>query len=62
MDASHFLVAALTGITLVLLAWVEIRSRRNSAAQEGSATSNPLNEVEAPQDRRRARPWRPESP
>lgn len=34
MDASHIVVAALTGITLALLVWVEIRSRRNSAAEQ----------------------------
>ena len=44
MDASHIVVATLTGITLALLVWVEIRSRRNSAAeqqsQEGSAETD----------------------
>lgn len=53
MDASHFLVAALTGITFALLIWVEIRSRRNSAAQEESATLNAPIEVDAPQEKRR---------
>ena len=36
MDASHIVVVALTGITLALLVWVEIRSRRNSAAEQQS--------------------------
>ena len=34
MDASQMVVAVLTGISLALLVWVEIRSRRNSATQE----------------------------
>jgi hypothetical protein len=34
MDASHIVVAVLTGVSLALLAWVEIRSRRNSETQE----------------------------
>jgi hypothetical protein len=38
MDFSHLVVAALTGVTIVLLVWVEIRSRRNNAAQEQPPT------------------------
>ena len=38
MDASHIVVGGLTGITLILLVWVEIRSRRNSAIQEQTHT------------------------
>jgi hypothetical protein len=40
MDASQIVVAALSGISLALLVWVESRSRRNSATQEH--TSMPL--------------------
>jgi hypothetical protein len=32
MDASHILVGALTAISLAFLVWIEIRSRRNTAA------------------------------
>jgi hypothetical protein len=35
MDASHVVVSVLTLGTLGLLAWIEIRSRRNGAALEG---------------------------
>jgi hypothetical protein len=34
MDASHVLVGGLTAISITLLVWIEVRSRRNSAAQE----------------------------
>jgi len=37
MDASHIVVAGLTGISLALLIWVEIRSRRNSAQEQVAA-------------------------
>jgi len=33
MDASHILVGGLTAISIALLVWIEIRSRRNNAAQ-----------------------------
>jgi hypothetical protein len=33
MDASHILVGGLTAIAIALLVWIEIRCRRNSAAQ-----------------------------
>ncbi|HEU5401452.1 MAG TPA: hypothetical protein VFU86_08850 [Terriglobales bacterium] len=35
MDASHILVGGLTAVTLVLLIWIEIRSRGNTAAESG---------------------------
>lgn len=47
MDASHILVGGLTGISIALLVWIEIRSRRNAAAPEqnpvpaGSAEAQP---------------------
>lgn len=31
MDASHIVVGALTAMTVGLLVWIEIRSRRNRA-------------------------------
>ena len=34
MDASHILVGGLTAVTLGLLVWIELRSRRNTAMQE----------------------------
>jgi len=33
MDASHILVGGLTAIAIALLVWIEIRCRRNAAAQ-----------------------------
>jgi hypothetical protein len=34
MNASHILVGGLTAISIGLLVWIEIRSRRNSATEE----------------------------
>ena len=34
MDASHIVVGALTAVTVGLLVWIEIRSRRNRAAEK----------------------------
>lgn len=39
MDASHVMVGGLTAVTIVLLVWAEIRSRRNTAREEHKATS-----------------------
>jgi hypothetical protein len=36
MDASHILVGGLAAVTTALLVWIEIRSRRNTVAQESS--------------------------
>ncbi len=33
MDVSHIVVIGLTAISLALLIWIEIRSRRNSAGE-----------------------------
>lgn len=33
MDASHIVVGALTAVTVGLLVWIEIRSRRNRAVE-----------------------------
>ncbi len=33
MDASHIVVGVLTAVTIGLLVWIEIRSRRNRAAE-----------------------------
>ncbi len=38
MDASHILVGGLTAISIALLVWIEIRSRRAAEAPE----QNPL--------------------
>lgn len=40
MDASHIVVAGLTGISLALLVWVEIRSRRNCAQEQAVTPGN----------------------
>ena len=34
MDASHVVVGALTAVTVGLLVWIEIRLRRNRAAEK----------------------------
>jgi len=34
MDVSHILVGGLTAISIALLVWIEIRSRRNAAVPE----------------------------
>lgn len=58
MDASHILVGGLTAISLALLVWMEIRSRRNAAEPErnpapaGSAEGQP-----PPHKDRRRRRW-----
>lgn len=50
MDVSHILVGGLTAISIALLVWIEIRSRRNAAEPEqndapsGSAEAQPLTE------------------
>lgn len=33
MDASHIVVGALTAVTVGLLVWIEIRSRRNRVVE-----------------------------
>lgn len=49
MDASHILVGALTAIAFSWLVWVEIRSRRNTAAQpEQQSVPLPLAEAQPP--------------
>jgi hypothetical protein len=57
MDASHFLVGGLTAIFVALLIWIEIRSRRNIAAQEQNEPPRvPLSEVKpTPKNRSRER-------
>jgi hypothetical protein len=39
VDVSHILVAGLTGMSVALLVWVEVRSRRNRAAQSENPVS-----------------------
>ena len=39
MEVSHILVAGLTGMSVALLVWVEIRSRRNRAAHPRNPVS-----------------------
>ena len=59
MDASHILVGGLTAISIALLVWMEIRSRRDSAAREQNpAPSDSANAQPPPQEenlRRRRR-------
>lgn len=52
MDASHILVGGLTAISIALLVWIEIRSRRNTTAQEQNPVPEGLQEVQPPRKRR----------
>lgn len=49
MDASQIMVGGLTTISIALLVWMEIRSRRNSAATEQNAPSNSADPEPPPQ-------------
>ena len=42
MDASHILVGGLTAISLALLVWMEIRSRRNAGRTRAEPCSSRL--------------------
>jgi len=56
MDASHILVGGLTAISIALLFWIEIRSRRNAEAPEQNTPLVDSDEAQpAPQNRDRAR-------
>lgn len=53
MDGSHILVGGMTAITIALLVWIEIRSRRNTGAQtEQESGSVALAEAQAPPKKR----------
>lgn len=39
MDASHIMVGGLTAVTLALLVWIEIRSRRGTAEKATQSVS-----------------------
>lgn len=55
MDVSHFMVGGFTAVAIAFLVWAEIRSRRNTEAQEG-AVSIPAPEPEQPmKDTRKGR-------
>ncbi len=41
MDASHIVVGVLTAVTLALLVWIEMRSRRQRAAETAGTTDVP---------------------
>ena len=41
MDASHILVGGLTAISLALLVWMEIRSRRNARPNQSGTLLQP---------------------
>lgn len=54
MDASHLLVGGLTAISVALLVWIEIRSRRNTPAQpEQQSVPLPLAEAQPPPKKKR---------
>jgi hypothetical protein len=56
MDVSHILVGGLTAISIALLVWIEIRSRRNAAVPEQTPALVDSNEAQsAPQKRDRTR-------
>lgn len=54
MAVDHIMVGALTAASIALLAWIEIRSRRNSANQEGKRSTPRTEEAPSP-DRPRNR-------
>jgi hypothetical protein len=39
MGVDHIMVGGLTAASIALLVWIEIRSRRNSAGQEGNRSA-----------------------
>jgi len=49
MDPSHFVVGGLTAVTVALLVWIEIRSRRNVAAEKKQASTAEGGDVSAQQ-------------
>jgi hypothetical protein len=56
MDVSHILVGGLTAISVALLVWIEIRSRRNAEAPEQNASLVDSDDAQpAPQKRDRTR-------
>jgi hypothetical protein len=58
MDVSHILVGGLTAISIALLVWIEIRSRRSAATPEQNPTLVDSDEAQPPpqkRDRRRQR-------
>lgn len=52
MDVSHILVGGLIGISIALLLWIEIRSRRNAAAPEQTPTLVDSDEAKPPPQKR----------
>ena len=54
MAVDHIMVGALTAASIALLAWIEIRSRRNSASQEAKRSAQ-RTEQAPPPDRPRNR-------
>ena len=55
MTAGHIVVAVLTAISIAILVWIEIRSRRNIAAEEQAAAAGsvPLDQLPPPLRHRR---------
>ena len=52
MDASHILVGGLTAISIALLVWIEIRSRRIAAAPEQNSSPVDSDEAQPPPQKR----------
>ena len=52
MDVSHILVGALTAISIALLVWIEIHSRRNAATPEQNPSLVDSDEAQPPQQKR----------
>ena len=48
MDVSHIVVGGFTGVAIAWMIWAEIRSRRNSTAQEKNLVQAALAENEVP--------------
>ncbi len=61
MDASHILVGGLTAISIVLLVWIEICSRRNVAEQEQNPAPTVSPEPKPPPQKRGRRRRRGQS-
>lgn len=60
MEVSHIIVAIATAISIALLVWMEMRSRRNSVNQQQSAVAagpqqTQITQIKRPNRKRRRR-------
>lgn len=54
MALDHIMVGGLTAASIALLVWIEIRSRRNSASQEGKRNGPQESPLDTPRNRNAA--------